>query len=244
MEKRHHKKGKRILIFFFVLGGIFLFFCMYNRIKTINVKGCEYYSEDEIKQNLLTGVEGKNSILLYLKARYIGLKELPYIEKVTIKRVNHHEITIHVYEKELIACVKYMSQYLYFDKDGVILDTSDEERDGIPCISGLTFSGFKIYEPIEVEEKDIFTSILDISQIINRYELDIDKIHFNSKNEVSLGVGMIQIYLGKREFYDEPIVALSEILPTVLERKLKGTINMENYQTGDNIIFHLQTKKK
>jgi len=239
MEK--NKKGKRILILVLVLGGVISFFHLYNHINTVNVKGCQYYSEAEIKSSLLTGIESKNSMLFYLKARYFGLKELPYIEKVTVKRVNNHEITIRVYEKSLIACVKYMSQFLYFDKDGVILGTTDEAIEGIPCISGLTFTGFKIYEPLQVEEKEIFTSILDISQIISRYKLTIDKIHFNSKNEVSLRVDDIKIYLGKREFYDEPIAALSEILPTALKQNLKGSVNMENYQTGDNVIFRLQS---
>ena len=156
MEKRLHKKSKRILSIVLLLGVVITIFCVYNRIDTINVKGCQYYSEEEIEKNLLTGVEGKNSILLYLKARYIGLKELPYIEKVTVRRENNHVVTIRVYEKSLIACVKYMSQYLYFDKDGVILNTSEEAMEGIPIISGLTFSGFKIYETLEVEEKSIF----------------------------------------------------------------------------------------
>ncbi len=237
----NNKRGKRILIIVLVLGGAISFFQIYNHISTINIKGCQYYSEEEIKTNLLTGIESKNSMLFYLKARYFGLKELPYIEKVAVKRVNNHEITIRVYEKTLIASVKYMSQYLYFDKDGVILGTSEEAMEGIPCISGLTFSGFKLYEPLQVEEKEIFTIILDISQIISRYKLTIDKIHFNSKNEVSLSTGDIKVYLGKHEFYDEPIAALSEILPTALKQNLKGNINMENYQSGDNVIFRVQS---
>lgn len=243
MEKRRYSFRKKSIILILVLGGILTFFSMYNRINTINVKGCQYYSEEEIKENLLPGIEGKNSVLLYLKARYIGLKQLPYIEKVTVKRESNHVVTIHVYEKALVACVKYMGQYLYFDKDGVILNTSEETLKGVPIISGLTFSGFQIYEMLQVEEKSIFTTILDISQIINRYELSIDKIHFNSKNEVSLAVGDITIYLGKREFYDEPIAALSEILPIAKKRKLKGTINMENYKAGDKVIFQSQPKK-
>lgn len=236
-----HIKKKIILIIVLVFAALLIAFAVYNHIDTVSIKGCQYYSEDEIKDSLLTGVIEKNSVLLYLKARYIGFKDLPYIEKISVKRVNNHQVSIYVYEKPLIACVKYMSQYLYFDKDGIILEASSDKLDGIPCISGLTFSEFKLYEPLKVEEKAIFTSILELSQIIDRYELTIDKIHFNTNNEVTLSVGNIKVYLGKRDFYDEPIAALSEILPDALEQKLKGSIDMENYQPGDRVIFRVQS---
>lgn len=237
-----NKKGKWFLLLLLLFGGVLSVFQIYNQVTKVNVTGCQYYSEEEIKENLLTGIESKNSLLFYWKARYIGLKELPYVEKVAVKRVSNHEITIRIYEKNLVACVKYMSQYLYFDKDGIVLGTSGEAIEGVPRISGLTFSGFQIYQPLEVEETEIFNRILDISQIIRRYELSVDKIHFSDKNEVSLTAGGIKIYLGKREFYDEPIAALAEILPEAGKENLKGSINMENYQNGDDVIFRKQTK--
>lgn len=235
-----NRKVKWFLLLLLLLGAVLSVFQIYNRVTKINITGCNYYSEQEIKENLVTGIESTNSLLFTWKARYIGLKELPYIEKVAVKRVNNHEITIRVYEKNLVACVKYMSQYVYFDKNGVVLGTSGEAIEGVPCISGLTFSGFQIYEPLEVEETEIFNRILDISQIINRYQLLIDKIHFSEKNEVSLTTGDIKIYLGKREFYDEPIAALAEILPEAKKQNLSGSINMENYQSGDDVIFRKQ----
>lgn len=232
-----HKKRIIILAVLLIFMVLVISFFFYNKIDTIHVKGCQYYSEEEIKENLLQGISGKNSILLYLKARYFGLKDIPYIEKVTIKRVNRNEITIQVYEKSLIASIKYMGEYLYFDKDGIILDASSKALKGVPCISGIKFSGFVIYEKLMVDDNTIFNHILSISQIIKRYELAIDRIHFNSKNEISLIAGNIKIYLGNKDFYDEPIAALSEILPKLLKDNLKGTINMENYKEGDNVIF-------
>lgn len=235
------KKTAPFILFILLLslaGGSFFF---YNKIDKITVKGCEYYTEKEIKDKIITGIWDKNSFLLYLKYRYIGFEDIPFVEKVTVKRVSNHEVLIRVYEKSLVACVKYMSQYIYFDKDGVVLETSTDYVEGIPVISGLNFSGFSVYEKMQVEEQDIFEEILEVSQIIRRYKLDIDKIHFNDRNEVTLIAGDIKIYLGKREFYDEPIAALSEILPTALKEKLKGNINLENYKYGDKVVFRTES---
>ncbi|MDK2808562.1 MAG: cell division protein FtsQ [Clostridiales bacterium] len=233
-------RTKIIFVSLFLLGGITVF-QWYNQIVTLEIKGCEYYSEEEIKDNLLTGIAGSNSLLFYLKARYLGLRDLPYIEKVTVKRLNHHSIRIHVYEKALIGCFRYMGEYVYFDKNGIVMSISEDLREGVPCVSGIRFSEFHLYRKLEVEEGDIFKTILDLSQLINRYDLAIEKIHFNSKNEVSLRTDAITIYLGKRDFYDEPIAALSKILPTAITRHLKGIIDMENFKEGDNVILRLQS---
>ncbi|MEG2774645.1 MAG: cell division protein FtsQ/DivIB, partial [Acetivibrio sp.] len=219
-------KNKLFLIVFPLFLIFILFFFLHNRIDTVEIKGCHIYSQEEIKKELIQGISDKNSILLYLKARYLGLKEIPYIEKVTVKRVNSHKVVLRVYEKSLIACVEYMSQYLYFDKDGVILDSSSEAIQGIPSVSGLNFSDFTIYEKLKVEETEIFEQILEISQIIKRYKLPIERIHFNERKEVSLVTSGIKIYLGKREFYDEPLAALSQVLPQTLKKNLKGSMNM------------------
>ncbi len=239
MEKSRKDGWKKYLIAGVVLLAAIGAFSFYNRIETVNVKGCHYYSDEEIRRELGNGCVEKNSVLLYLKYRYWGLDEIPFIEKLTIKRVNSHEITVHVYEKSLIACVKYMGQYLYFDKDGIILDSSTERQESIPAIGGLNFSGFTMYDKLKVENEQIFDHILELSQVIKRYELPVDKVYFNNKKEVTLTAQGIKIYLGKRDFYDESISALSEILPDVLSENKKGSIDMENYNSGDKVIFRV-----
>lgn len=228
-----------VILLAFLISGI-IWFVMANHIDKVTVKGCEFYSEEEIKEKVVTGVFSKNSIFFYLKGRYFGFEEIPYIEKITVKRINGHHIQLRVYEKPLVACVKYMNQYIYFDKNGIVLETSNKKREEIPCITGLTFSEFRMYEPMIVEEKEIFDTILVLSQIINRYQLKIDKIHFNTKQEVTLVADNIRILLGKRDFYDEPLAALSDILPKALEQKMSGTLDMENYSSGSRVIFRKQ----
>lgn len=39
-------------------------------------------------------------------------------------------------------------QYIYFDKDGMILETTNEKMDNIPCIEGISFTNFTLNEII------------------------------------------------------------------------------------------------
>ena len=159
------------------------------------------------------------------------------MEKVTITRKGNHKVSIHVYEKSLTASVKYMGQYVYFDKDGIVLECQEEPIEGLPCIEGLPFSGFVLYEKLKVEDDSVFNRILDLSQLLEKYELDVEKIRFKENGNVILRSGEVKVYLGNKEFYDEQIVALSEIFPKALEEKLSGDIDMENYSVGDEVIL-------
>lgn len=217
-----------------LLAGIFFYAF---RITTVEVVGSTYYTEEEIRERVMGSPLDSNSLLLYMKYRYIGIKEIPFVEKVTITRKGNHKVVLHVYEKSLTASVKYMGQYVYFDKDGIVLESQEEPIEGIPCIEGIPFSGFVLYEKLKVKDDSIFNRILDLSQLLSKYELDVEEICFNDEGDVILKSGNVKVYLGNREFYDEQIVALSEIFPKALEQNLSGEIDMENYSVGDEVIF-------
>lgn len=218
------------------------FFISYNRVETIKVTGCENYNADEIKKQILTGSFDGNSVLLYLRYRYLGLKKLPYIENITIEREDSHTIHMRIYEKTLVACIKYMGQYIYFDKDGIVLKTVKEPIDNIPRVQGIDFSDFTLYERLKVEDDAIFDAILDLSQMIGKGGLDIDKIFFTANREVELEAGTVTVYLGKRDFYDEAVAALYDILPKLQELGEKGTINLKQYSFQDDVIFEKAKK--
>ena len=68
-------------------------------------------------------------------------------------------------------------------------------------------------------------------------DLEVEKIRFTEEGDVILKSGNIKVYLGKREFYDEQMVALAEIFPKALEENLSGEIDMESYSVGDEVIL-------
>ena len=48
--------------------------------------------------------------------------------------------------------VAYMGANFYFDKDGVVVESSSEETEGIPCISGLKFDSLALYQKLSVKD--------------------------------------------------------------------------------------------
>lgn len=236
MKRRLRKKWIGYSIFILLLITIGIFFLTFHA-EHISISGNEYYTEEEMKDMLFESPFDYNTILFYIKYRYIGIKEIPFVQKITVKRDGRNGLKIKIYEKALVASVKYMGEYVYFDKEGTVLECSPKQIERIPNIAGLHFNGFVLYQPLEVQEKSIFEKILDLSQLLRRYKMSVDKIKFDENKEVKLECENIKIYLGKKEFYDEQIVALSEILPKAMEQKLKGVIHMENYTSGSEVIL-------
>lgn len=223
-----------LLLLILIIAGI----CLLGRIRQVSVVGCDFYTEEEIKEKVMHDVVTKNTLGLY--ATYAMGKgiELPFVGKINVKITGIDSVEIVVYEKTIVACFKYMGEYLYFDKDGVVVESSTEKKAGIPLIEGVSFLKMNLYEKMEVEDDEIFEVILGISQLLDKYQIETDKVVFDRKRAVTLHSGKIRVKLGKKDMYDEQIAELSKLLPKAKKKKLKGVLNMENFEEGqEKIIF-------
>lgn len=63
------KKIVGLIIFMVLLLGIVFFFFLCS-VKTVKISGNEYYSEDDIKEKLMTEITDKNTILFFFKIFY------------------------------------------------------------------------------------------------------------------------------------------------------------------------------
>lgn len=233
-------KGKRLYI---VIGMVafavilILIMLLVFRAKNVTVTGCEIVTEEDIKSNYLGGPMGDNTIVIWLKDRLGSFGSIPFIRDTDIDIDFPSEVSIQVYEKALIACFYYMGEYVYFDKDGMILESTTEHNPDIPCIEGISFKGFTMNRKIEVDREGQIDTILDISELISHYKIEVDKVLFNNKNEVTLYCGDIKVFLGRQTLYDQQIASVSDVLRQAKENKIKGTIDMKNYKQGDKIII-------
>lgn len=203
----------------------------------IEVSGNEICDENMIKEFYTDGPLGDNTLVIWLKNRLGIYGDMPFIREHDIDIIDRSTVKIQVYEKSLIACFYYMGQYIYFDKDGMILETSDRQSENIPCIEGVSFSNFTINEKIEVENEGQIEAILDLSELINHYDVYVDKISFSSNNEVTLYCGDIKVFLGNKQLYDQQIASVSDVLKQAEKQGLSGTIDLKNYSRGDKIIL-------
>lgn len=200
------------------------------RLNTVIIEGSTHYTEEEAKEQILTKKTDGNTILFYLRYKYGRQESIPFVADVDVKIVDKNTVKIHIYEKAVTGCIKYMGGYIYFDKDGMIVESSNEKLANIPYIEGLNFSGFVLYSKLEVEKEELFGIILKLTQLIQKFELEIEAIQFNEKSEVTLVSGNNKISLGKRDAYDEQLAELKTLLPKAQGKKIN--IDMRDFTEG------------
>ncbi len=226
-----------ILILFIMAAVLTASVMVVFKADTIEITGNEICDEEEIRDVYTKGPLGDNTLVIMFKDKLGAFGAVPFIRDSDITVVNRNTVSIQVYEKALIACFYYMGQYIYFDKDGMILETTTKERDNIPRIEGISFTGFALNEIISVEEEGQIQKILDLSELINHYSMDVDKVVFSNKSEVTLYCDKIKVFLGNKELYDQQIASVSDVVKKSLKKGLSGNIDIRNYQSGDKIIL-------
>ena len=231
--------GKSILILGIAIAIFCVFLLIMERytVRTITVEGNVHYTNDEIVNMVMVNRLDHNSLYLSLKYRKKDIKGIPFIEKMSVNIMAPDTIKIIVYEKAVAGYIEYLGKYMYFDKDGIIVETSDEKTSGIPQITGLQFDYVVLHESLPIKNIEIFQSILDITQLLTKYEISVDKIYFDQNNQMTLYFENIRVRLGDISNIDDKIMRLKAILPQLEGQK--GILRMENYEENTkNITFN------
>lgn len=217
-----------------IAAGVILFtevFCT----EKITVEGLSYYTEEEFLGKISSETARKNTLLFRYEQFRNGETKVPYIEKYDIRTEGKNVIHIQVYEKILVGCVKVMGQYLYFDKDGYVTESTEERLPDVPLVKGLEFDRIVLYEKLKIQKDELYDVILNITKLVREYEIPAGSIIFNGKGEVELEVGDNSVSMGKRVAYDVQIQKLADILPVVSGRKLY--IDLSGYEGGSEDII-------
>jgi len=232
MDKLVHRKNnsvlrritKRILkiaVFLVLPAAVFIYAF---QLKNITVTGSSRYDREQILEWLVNSKEDGNTLIFYLKYKYFKDVRIPFVEKISMKIQDRNSISIRVYDKIITGCIEFMGDYLYFDKDGIVVESTSERIDGIPLVKGLKFQKIVLNEKLEVQKEELFDVILNLTQQIEKRGLKVDTISFNKQYEVTLDLGGIKALLGKRSTYDEILAKLKSIMDEVEGKKL--TIDM------------------
>lgn len=224
--------GGVILGLFLIIAGVFWFL----RITDVTVEGGEIYSEQEIISSAMSDKYDYHTLYFLAKSKLGRVSCLPFVQEIDVEWKSPAAIVLHVYDKTISGCVKYMGQYIYFDKDGVVLQSLAEPMDGVPVVTGIKFGKFTLNEAFEVKDSSLFETIMNLSRLIKHYKVQVDQIKFDGKN-VTLYSGKVEVYLGQKEFYDDDMAALASVLKKTNKKGLAGTIDMENFNSGDRIIL-------
>lgn len=227
------------LIVLLAVASVFLgtvYFILINfAVENVTVEGNKHYSALEIKQMIMnSGPYCDNSIYLSFKYKNKGVEGIPFIETMNVQVLDKNSIKITVYEKALAGYVEYLGRYMYFDKDGFVVEASKVPTVGIPQVTGLKFDHVILYDKLPVENGEIFQNILTVTQLLNKYNVIADKIYFDENNLVTLSYGHVKVALGEMKNLDDKMMQLPFVLPD-LEGK-SGTLDMQNYTVDSKSI--------
>jgi cell division protein FtsQ len=205
-------------------------------VTNIYVTGNTRYSNDEIIDRVLQGRLSHNSLYLNFKYSNKSIKDIPFIEKIDVDIMSPDTIRINVYEKAVAGYMAYLGRYIYFDRDGIVVESSLEPSDQVPEVMGLSFDYIIMHEKLPIDNEKVFEEILDLTQLLSKYELKADRIFFDSEYNVYLFFGGIEASLGTDSFIDEKIIQLQYILPK-LEGKT-GILEMKDFdEDTKNVTF-------
>lgn len=200
-------------------------------VKTIYVEGNVHYSQEEIQSMVMQGPLGNNSLFLSMKYKNKEIQGVPFVDSMSVSILAPDIIKIRVYEKAVAGYVKYMNSNMYFDKDGYVVESSQVVTRGIPEIAGLSFDSCTLGQKLPVEKEEIFEKIMNITKLLNKYQLSPDRILFLKDDQITLYFGHTSVSLGEPVKLEEKLMNLPQFL-SKLEGK-KGVLHLEKF-TGNN----------
>ncbi|MDE6024785.1 MAG: FtsQ-type POTRA domain-containing protein [Lachnospiraceae bacterium] len=213
-----------IILIVLLIGGVYV---NNFRLTDIQVSGCKIVDEKTIIEAVKnTGYSG-NTITLYVGNKLKPVENIPFVAKLDVEYISKNKVSVTVYEKSIAGCVAYMDSYVFFDKDGIILESASDMIEGIPCIRGLEFESWEKGQKLPINEDKKFQYILTITQLVEKYGLEIDSIRFTAEDEIILMHGGITIELGEGEYLAVQLMNLGSILEKL--NGLEGTLHMKDF---------------
>lgn len=197
----------------------------YFVIKEIEVEGNKRATAEEIKDYIFDKSYDTNTLVLYLKSKFEKKKSIPFVATYDIDMVSSTKVKVTIYEKDIVGYLQYMGSYMYFDKDGIVVESSSELIEDVPLVTGLNFDSIILNEKLPVYNEDVFDMILDLTQNIRKYKLVVDKIYISEEYESTLYIGKVKVLLGSSEDINQKLSDLYD-MHKQLEGK-SGTLDMK-----------------
>lgn len=241
--KKKHTKLKWILGIFFVLIliGLYVLFTKFQ-VEEMSVDGNTRYTKKEIQTMVRENSYLNNSLIMWFMNRFRPIEDVPFIDKIIVNYVNPHKISVDVYEMAIAGCVEDMGKYIYFDRDGYVLESDDERLEDIPCVEGLTFQQFVLHKKLPIDDKEKFNKILRVTQLIQENGLHIERVRFGIGGDLILYQGDIEIQLGTEDNLEEKMTNLVGILEKA--EGMKGVLHMEDFGKNSNVVTFIPEKTK
>ena len=206
-------------------------------VETVEVEGNEVYSDEKIEEWILNDEYSWNSLYVFFKYRFVSADELPFVDSIEVTLTSPHTVHLEVTEKSILGCVYISSlgQNAYIDKDGFVVELSTDVLDDTMRILGLSVETATLYEELPMEDDSVLQTLLTVSQLLDKYELEPESIYVTEDDEVILNYGDIQVNVGGNVYLNEKILRLQQILPQI--EGMTGTLHLEDWSEDNTDVY-------
>ncbi len=241
-EERKKKKRKKFIgtifltVLFLIVMAVVIVVKVFT-VKNIEVEGNLLYEQDVIEQAVLNDKYSWNSLYVFLKYRFVDTEEIPFVDTMNVTLKDPNTLHIEVYEKGMMGYlyIPSIDENAYFDKDGLVVETSSDVISGIPKVEGLECEQVVLYEKLPLQKSSL-KEILTLTQNLKREGLVPDSILYGQDYSPILIYGTIQVYVGDTELLTQKVERISKIMPSL--DGLSGILHLENWtEDTTNIVF-------
>lgn len=214
-----------------------IFIAYEYKITDIKITGSDKYTYDQLYEYVFADRNDENLLLFMYTNKKAPKPEIPFIAQVDYETKMPGTIEVTVYEKSIVGYVVYKGSNMYFDKDGMVVESSTEVFDDIVKVDGLEFSSIVMHEKLKVKDGEVFAVLNDLTQYLRKYEIMVDEVGVYDENSLSVKLGDVTVLFGQS---DETLADKVYELGCMTEqlKGLKGTLYLDKYNGNSaNIIF-------
>ena len=228
------KKTKKIMagvIGVGILTALIVFFSYY-KVDSVEVRGTDHYTDEEVKSMVLRGPLASNSVLAPLVYSTTNTDDIAYVDGFKVTQLNRNTICISVKEKKTVGCIRYLDSYVYFDRNGIFVEGSQNRDVTVPYFDGIQVNSIVMDEKLDIKGDTVLNTAVALSTIFQKNDMIPDHIQFDSSYSISLIYGDITVQLGKDENLEEKMNRVIAIMPKIQGKK--GILHMESVSTDTN----------
>lgn len=200
------------------------------RIDSVDISGNKQYDDKQIQKLIFSSKWMKNPLVFYFKTKFGKQEKIPFVSRYDVEMKSLTSVKISVYEKKVVGYIRYFGTNMYFDKDGIVTESSDLILDGIPRITGIKFDYIVLHSKIPVDDEKLFDEIMNITQLLDKYQIKVDRIYISENMEMTLNMDEVKVELGKSGNMNEKIIDLNDMMENI--KGLSGTLDMREYDSA------------
>ena len=228
------KKSKKIMagvIGTGILVAVIIFFSYY-KVDSVEIRGTSHYTDEEVKNMVLRGPMASNSVLAPLIYSTTNTDDIAYVDAFKVTQLNRNTICISVKEKKAVGCIRYLDSYIYFDRNGIFVEGSQNRDETVPYFDGIQVNSIVMDEKLDIRGDTVLNTAVALSTIFQKNDMIPDHIQFDSSYSISLIYGDVTVQLGKDVDLEEKMNRVIAILPQIQGKK--GILHMEIVATDSN----------